>query len=656
MKTKVVHNNINQIFSKKFGLRILGILLLFLFSVTTFASQTPTCSITKQNGSGCFSTTLTSVTANIGGTYTIVLTVVNDGSPGPACKTLSHYSVEADQGTYSNVLVNVVSGSMQYDHTIAMGPNLGASTPFQGFKIDNTSSIGDNHAGVFTVTYTITSLQNQQTDASAGGEDQIAAFTIADFQQVLNCPNQTGPTAVNDVATTPLNTPVVIDALFNDIAGSTAINQTSLIFTGTLPNPTTVGIFSFSNTTHKVTFTPVTGYNGTAIVSYQIKDANNLTSTATITVTILPGGPTAVNDVATTPLNTPVVIDALFNDIAGSTAIDQTSLIFTGTLPNPTTVGIFSFSNTTHKVTFTPVTGYNGTAIVSYQIKDANNLTSTATITVTITTSLINNYPATGYSTIAFEDLWPSKGDYDMNDLVLDYKFVINSNTNNYVDKVVGTFVIKAFGASLENGFGFQLPGIANAGDLTVSGYSLKESFINLGSNGTELGQAKPTIIVYDNAFKQMTSPGGIGCNTDQNYPYVQPKTLTITITFKPNTYTLNDLDIAHFNPFLIVNKVRGVEVHLPDYAPTSLANTNLFGTGDDNSSVAQNRYYKTANNLPWAINTYEQFDYPKEKVDISQAYLHFAAWATGGGISFQDWYKDLTGYRNASLIYQIPQ
>jgi LruC domain-containing protein len=153
-----------------------------------------------------------------------------------------------------------------------------------------------------------------------------------------------------------------------------------------------------------------------------------------------------------------------------------------------------------------------------------------------------------------------------------------------------------------------------------------------------------------------MTSPGGIGCNTDPNYPYVQPKTITITINFKSNTYTLNDLDIANFNPFLIVNKVRGVEVHLPDYAPTSLANPALFGTGDDNTSAAQNRYYKTANNLPWAINTYGQFDYPKEKVDISQAYLHFAAWATSSGISFQDWYKDLTGYRNTSLIYQIPQ
>jgi LruC domain-containing protein len=345
----------------------------------------------------------------------------------------------------------------------------------------------------------------------------------------------------------------------------------------------------------------------------------------------------------------------LSNDIAGSTPIDVTKVTLVSGTQSPSSSGTFSVNPETGVVTFNPTTGFTGTTTINYQIVDGNQFTSVATITVIVSTGLINNFPAIGFGTIAFEDLWPYKGDYDMNDLVLDYKFVINSNTNNYIDKVVGTFVIKAFGASLENGFGFQLPGIANASDLTVSGYSLTDGFINLSSNGTETGQAKPTIIVYDNAFKQMTSPGGIGVNTDPSQPYVTPKTLTITINFKPNTYTLTDLDIANFNPFLIVNKVRGVEVHLPDYAPTSLANTSLFGTGDDNSSVSQNRYYKTVNNLPWAINTYGQFDYPKEKVDISQVYLHFAAWATSEGTLYPDWYKDLPGYRNASLIYQKP-
>jgi LruC domain-containing protein/uncharacterized repeat protein (TIGR01451 family) len=583
----------------------------------------------------------------------------------------------------------------------------------------------------------------------------------------------TGPVAVNDVATTNINTPATITVLGNDTKGTGDINPATVTFVGTIPDLATIGKFTVDNL-GVVTFTPATGFTGTATIKYQVKDVNGLISNeATITCTILKAdlaitktaatsfdggnqlitytikvtnggpdeakavvatdvlptsltvnsatpstgtwtaptwtignlangtsatltiiakvgaeaanslsntatvtsstadpvltnntatatsntatGPHAIDDITTTTVNTPIPINVLANDTKGSSDIVVTSVtLVPGTEP-AATIGIFTVNPATGVVTFAPANGYLGTATIKYQIVDANGLTSQATITVNVTPSLINNFPATGFATLAFEDLWPAKGDYDMNDLVLDYKFQITTNANNFVEKVVGTFVIKAFGASLENGFGFQLPGIANANDLTVTGYSLTDGYINLGNNGTETGQTKPTIIVYDNAFKQMTSPGGIGVNTDPNQPYVAPKTLTITINVKPNTYSYSDLDISNFNPFLIVNKVRGVEVHLPDYAPTSLANPALFGTADDNSKPAQNKYYKTANNLPWAINFIQQFDYPKEKVDIIGVYLHFAEWATSGGTSYPNWFQDLPGYRNASLIYQKP-
>jgi len=33
--------------------------------------------------------------------------------------------------------------------------------------------------------------------------------------------------------------------------------------------------------------------------------------------------------------------------------------------------------------------------------------------------AFINFFPAAGYGSLAFEDLWPGKGDYDFNDLVV---------------------------------------------------------------------------------------------------------------------------------------------------------------------------------------------------------------------------------------------
>jgi len=102
----------------------------------------------------------------------------------------------------------------------------------------------------------------------------------------------------------------------------------------------------------------------------------------------------------------------------------------------------------------------------------------------------------------------------------------------------------------------------------------------------------------------------------------------------------------------MIVNQNRGHEIHLPDHAPTDLVDATLFKTMRDDSNAATGRYYKTTNNLPWAIKIIEQFDYPIEKAEILNAYPKFADWAESGGTIYNDWYKEIIGYRNENYIY----
>jgi len=266
-------------------------------------------------------------------------------------------------------------------------------------------------------------------------------------------------------------------------------------------------------------------------------------------------------------------------------------------------------------------------------------------------------FPASGFASLAYEDLWPYQGDYDFNDMLIDYKFQIITNADNKVVDVVGTFKLRAFGAGYHNGFGFQFPNAnINQALMTATG-SQVGSLVSLGANGLEAGQAKPTIIVFEDAFDLMPHPGqgSIGVNTTPNVPYVQPVTRVINIEFSTATYTIAQLGIMDFNPFIFVDRTRGREVHLPDYEPTSLANMSLFGTGDDDSNPAQNRYYKNKNNLPWAITTPTSFDYPKEKVLILDTHLKFGQWAQSNGALFADWYLNLSGYRNESGIFQAP-
>jgi LruC domain-containing protein len=264
-----------------------------------------------------------------------------------------------------------------------------------------------------------------------------------------------------------------------------------------------------------------------------------------------------------------------------------------------------------------------------------------------------NNYFFTkgNYGTLAFEDLWPYRGDYDFNDAVIDYNFNQITNGGNQVVEIEGTFILRAHGAYYRNGFGIELP-IPSSMVQSVSGTRISSNYIQLNTNGTEANQPKAVIIVWDDSYEVLPPMNNsIGANTTPDVPFITPDTLTVTIIFN-QPVSFSQLGIAPFNPFIIVNKQRGVEVHLPDKAPTALANPSLLGSGHDNSIPAQGRYYKTANNLPWAINIVERFEYPIEKTEIIDVHLKFGDWAVSGGQLFNDWYKNREGYRNVSKIY----
>ncbi len=537
----------------------------------------------------------------------------------------------------SGIVLNETTGE------VTVAPNTPGGTYTAIYQICMNNSPSDCDVATITVQVLEADLAITKTvtpDPLSPGQSIQYTITVAN----------NGPTKANEV--------VVTD---NIPAGLTVTNTNPSTGSWSAPNWTIGEMANGASATLEITATVDNSFSGTltntAIVNSTTTDPDPDNNTATVNSEVIaPTGPTANDDSATTEQDTPVTIAILINDVEGDAALDPTTITFVdGTAPDPSTQGVFAV-DASGIVTFTPVSGFLGTVTIDYQVCDLNAFCDVATITVEVVAGILNNYPATGFGTLGFEDLWPSKGDYDFNDLVIDYKFEINTNFANNVESVIATFVIKAFGASYHNGFGFQLSEAIDASDLVVTGYELTENYITLNPNGTEADQSKPTIIVFDDAYSQMEHPGqGIGVNTEPTAPYVAPKTLVVEIQFPENEYSYNELDIANFNPFLIVNQVRGVEVHLPDYPPTDLADPALLATYDDNSNPAEGRYYKTDNNLPWAINIYETFDYPIEKQEILWAHLKFAEWATSGGVLFPNWYQNINGFRNESLIYTAP-
>jgi len=117
--------------------------------------------------------------------------------------------------------------------------------------------------------------------------------------------------------------------------------------------------------------------------------------------------------------------------------------------------------------------------------------------------------------------------------------------------------------------------------------------------------------------------------------------------------FKATDFDMAHWDPFMIINQNRDLEVHLINRKPTDMADPSYLGTIDDASDPGSNEYYQTAKGLPWALEFPTSFEWPREKIDINWAYYHFKAWAESGGSSFPDWYySTAAGYRLDSNIY----
>ncbi|MEM8893542.1 MAG: LruC domain-containing protein [Bacteroidota bacterium] len=247
------------------------------------------------------------------------------------------------------------------------------------------------------------------------------------------------------------------------------------------------------------------------------------------------------------------------------------------------------------------------------------------------------------YGSLAFEDQWPIKGDYDLNDLVVDYNFKFITNTANKAVSIETKLKVRAVGALFHNGFGIELP--IDPG--LVSGVSSDKVSVNLA---VEQDATNATIMIFEDAHSFMNSSGHI--NTIMNQAKVDAREIIFTIDFT-EPVAMSSLGYAPFNPFITANGDRTVEIHLPDYSPTSKANLSLLGTAHDKSNAGTSVYYKSYNNLPWAINLPESFDYPVEFTSIEKAHLMFKTWAESGDNEYKDWYTSHSGYRSVQKIYE---
>ncbi|MEM8601987.1 MAG: LruC domain-containing protein, partial [Bacteroidota bacterium] len=258
------------------------------------------------------------------------------------------------------------------------------------------------------------------------------------------------------------------------------------------------------------------------------------------------------------------------------------------------------------------------------------------------------------FGTLAYEDLWPGQGDYDFNDLVVDYTLRFARHADGTLTRLDGRFVVKAIGAAFVNGFALEAP-VPAASVASVSGQRLSQNLFTMANNGTEAGRTRAVIPVFDAAQEILSDPATFFANTEAGQPYVPPTdTIAIGVAFAPRIPAADSraLSVTWLNPFLVSNQERGREVHLPDLPPTEGADLALFNTSEDESDVEAGLTYKTWNGLPWALHFVGGFVYPFEEVDITRAYPRFKPWAESGGVVDADWYTN-PDYRVDPYLYR---
>jgi len=290
-----------------------------------------------------------------------------------------------------------------------------------------------------------------------------------------------------------------------------------------------------------------------------------------------------------------------------------------------------------------------------------------------------NNYwPANG-GTLAFEDLWPSMGDYDMNDAVIGYKFSRVTNSSNELVEGIGSFTVRATGAGLMQGFGFSLPNNTVPGNkFQISGCEVfLPPTIHRNLNGSESGQSDLTIL----ANSRIPYVGNIYHHNHYGPYYVFDVKLKIT----EGNYSMDAFNFQSWNPFIFVyayaNPQRAREVHLPGYKPTDLAVDTLFDSGNDGSEYPTggsfgNMWYKSQKNstmygdsvgqyFPWGLDIPGYFSWTfeadavhdpsigKYRHTIWWGYKKFKQWAGSNGNECLDWYSGLgSEYRDNNFIF----
>jgi LruC domain-containing protein len=288
-------------------------------------------------------------------------------------------------------------------------------------------------------------------------------------------------------------------------------------------------------------------------------------------------------------------------------------------------------------------------------------------LTVTESGVTMSYYPsATGYTSFAFEDLYPELGDFDMNDVLMNVRFTEYVKDGMVIRlKIEGK--LAALGASYRNGFAIQLPAIDSN---SVKGDSIALTMDNIRQTHTLLDENQTNaVLIVSNNLWDVTQAGEAGCyyfRVEEGCGTTSRPSWTMTVPFL-SPVAQSSMPAMPYDPFIfaqpatyhgdIVTAVTGqhpgrkFEVHLKNHMPSDAFEKLIFGMADDASDEDLQLLFQTLNGIPWALEIPLEWKHPKESVSLLKAYPQFFDFASDpSGQTNPEWYLEENA--NPSYLY----
>ena len=219
--------------------------------------------------------------------------------------------------------------------------------------------------------------------AEAANGNQALAAAIRRGDSTLDPNANVAPTAINDAYSLVANSVLTVAAANGVLANDVDPNGDAL--TATLVSGPTSGTLAL-NPNGSFTYTPTTGFTGTATFTYRASDGQALSNIATVTITVtaVNNPPVAVADSYRVAVNQTLTVSTAQGVLANDTDADGNTL--TAQLVDNVAHGTLNL-NANGSFTYTPTSGFQGVDTFTYRAFDGQAQSNVATVTITVNTA-----------------------------------------------------------------------------------------------------------------------------------------------------------------------------------------------------------------------------------------------------------------------------